>query len=150
MTDGNHLTYRGASNNESDYYFYVFTQEKDSGSPLVYLAYKFNARDKSIKKVANLTKIKYLLSLEPTQAFEIALNRFAISPEWMEHLDRLELPDGKQIGQVLPLPGYDRVDFPFVIGTTMCQQRAYLINTRTLLPQLLIKLCAEGKANALR
>ena len=48
------------------------------------------------------------------------------------------------------MPGYDRVDFPFVVGITSSQQQVYLINTKTLLPQLLIRLNVDSRNDAMR
>ena len=58
-------------------------------------------------------------ALDPVTAFQQAVNKTSLSPEWKEHIDRLEIDGDQKIGQVMPLTGYDRVDFPFVIGITM-------------------------------
>lgn len=34
---------------DNDYYFYIFTQEKESNSPFVYLLYRYDSTDQSFK-----------------------------------------------------------------------------------------------------
>lgn len=54
-TDGNFHTMDGMdvshADIDNDYYFYIFTQEKESNSPFVYLLYKYDSRYQSFRQV---------------------------------------------------------------------------------------------------
>jgi len=45
-TDGNFNTLGNDYQTEHDYFFYIFTQEKESNSPFVYLLYRYDSDDK--------------------------------------------------------------------------------------------------------
>jgi hypothetical protein len=54
-TDGNFHTMDGMDVShaviDNDYYFYIFTQEKESNSPFVYLLYRYESHDQSFRQV---------------------------------------------------------------------------------------------------
>ena len=123
----------------------------------MYLLYRFDSDEKTFNQVraANSfyptdAKHEDQPSIDPVQAFQHAVNQTSLSPEWKEDIDKLELEGDQKIGQVMPLPGYDRVEFPFVIGITKTQQQVYLINTKSLLPQMLIRLSVDSRNDAMR
>lgn len=123
----------------------------------MYLLYRFDSEEKTFNQVkaANSfypTDARHddQPSVSPVQSFQHAINQTSLSLEWKEDIDKLELEGDQKIGQVMPLPGYDRVEFPFVIGITKTQQQVYIINTKSLLPQMLIRLSVDSKNDAMR
>lgn len=95
-TEGNLHTMQDDEDEDHDYFFYVFTQEKESNSPFVYLLYKYDCNKAQIKQVLPNTRDAIeedFASVDAMGAFQQAISRSKLSPEWKEHIDRLELKD---------------------------------------------------------
>jgi hypothetical protein len=100
-TEGNHHTFRDEMSDNLDYYFYVFIQDKESNSQLIYMLYKLESKSGLFKEVKSnesffespLTSVDNRASLGPLEAFQQALYKTRLSPEWKEHIDRLELSE---------------------------------------------------------
>jgi len=75
-TEGNFHTNRDDHLGDTDYYFYIFTQEKESTSQITYLLYKLDSNSglfKEIKTSASFFEkpdVTNKASLDPLEAFE--------------------------------------------------------------------------------